>query len=153
MAWRAPSLWPPSPAAPASEKRDTAYDRAACTSEHRRCVRAVWYRVWGAVAPLFGTAMTLAASLALASVPDLMEDERRFRAAKPCWAAAVDGCLHTVLVTLRHGGGRAGTRLYAFIVFNVVFQRRSQCSTVVSAVQAVPHPGREAGGQGGQGGQ
>ncbi|TFV33207.1 hypothetical protein E4K10_30535 [Streptomyces sp. T1317-0309] len=61
----------------------------------------LWHRFWGAAAALLGSAMVLGNALSLATVPDLMADERAFHAARPCAATASYDCLRTLQSTVR----------------------------------------------------
>ncbi|MFE3642539.1 hypothetical protein ACFXOM_16245 [Streptomyces sp. NPDC059169] len=66
------------------------------------CRRVVWHRAWGLCSALVGLVLVVLAGAGLATVPDLMDEERAFEAAVPCGSSAVAGadCLRPVGATV-----------------------------------------------------
>ncbi|MCX4738994.1 hypothetical protein [Streptomyces antibioticus] len=74
------------------------------------------YRCGGVCLALLGLALLLVGAVGVLIVPDLVADERAFRAARPCVGAATGDCLRSVPATVRGTLIREQPRNYAYVL-------------------------------------
>ncbi|MFF2211470.1 hypothetical protein [Streptomyces antibioticus] len=76
----------------------------------------IWRRIWGSCLALLGLALLLVAAAGALLVPDVVADERAFRAARPCAGTDTGDCLRSVPATVRGTLIREQPRNYAYVL-------------------------------------